>query len=693
MVAITLMGSRLALWISACLMVVDSTATSGKEAIQATPISKVLDLMKDMFVKGEAAKKEEAVKYAAFNQWCGDQTRIRKEEISTLEETMEKLSASIEKRGVEIKKLTARIDELDEDVGRWTKDDKATVDVRTKENVDFKSTHLDYSESLSALDEAIGIVQKQSANTAQASLLQIKSLKHLPAAAKASVTNLLQQPEPELPDEMLFREAPEAYGYEFQSGGVLDMLGKLKSDFGTQKMELEKQELEAQHAHDQMRQQLADNIENAEHEISRKKTFRAEEEKAKADEEAELAETTNARDESSKYLEEMTSLCNMKASDFASRQKLRAIELEAIQKAIEIIGSNTVSGSGDKYLPSFIQARAVKGGSQSLAQVRRSSDFAPEQTQIAAFLSRRASESGSKLLAEVSDRVAGDPFKKVKKLIKDLISKLMQEATAETEHKGWCDSELATNKVTRTSKTESISELNTQIEDLTAEIAELTQDIADLTAGIQELEAAMAKATEDRTASKAENEQTIKDAKEAQTAVEEAIAVLKDFYAKSAEATAFVQQSQSPADDAPETFDKPYTGMMPEGGSVVDFLEVVLTDFARLESETSADEAQEAKEYDNFMFESKKDKALKENEKGHKKQKKVDQEGALHTAGEELKVEQEELDAAVAYYEKLKPSCVDSGINYEDRVKQREAEMQSLSEALKMLKSQDIDLD
>merc|ERR1719337_784593 len=197
----------------------------------------------------------------------------------------------------------------------------------------------------------------------------------------------------------------------------------------------------------------------------------------------------------------------------------------------------------------------------------------------------------------------------------------------------------------------------------------------------------MAKATEERSQSKATNEQTIQDAKEAQTAVEQAIAVLKDFYAKSAEATALVQQT--PAEDAPETFTEPYRGLMVEGGNVADFLEVVLTDFARLESETASSEALEAKEYDNFMFESKKDKALKENEQGHKENKKVDQEGALHAAQEELKVTQEELDAAIAYYEKLKPDCVDSGINYEDRVKLREQEMQSLQEALRILKSTD----
>merc|ERR1719409_2178588 len=182
----------------------------------------------------------------------------------------------------------------------------------------------------------------------------------------------------------------------------------------------------------------------------------------------------------------------------------------------------------------------------------------------------------------ISQRVAEDPFTKVKKMIKDLIVKLMEEATAETEHKGWCDTEVTTNTQSRNSLTEDIGNLNTEIEDLTAEIKELDEN--------------MAAATAERTAAKEKNAETVSDAKAAQTAVEQAIAVLKEFYAKSAEATALAQQT--PAEDAPETFDKPYKGMLPEGGSVIDFLEVILTDFARLESETATAEATEQEEYE-----------------------------------------------------------------------------------------------
>merc|ERR1719362_963884 len=188
--------------------------------------------------------------------------------------------------------------------------------------------------------------------------------------------------------------------------------------------------------------------------------------------------------------------------------------------------------------------------------------------------------------------------------------------------------------------------------------------------------------------SKALNEQTIKEAKDAQVGVEQAIAILKDYYAKSAEATALAQQT--PAEDAPETFDKPYKGMLAEGGSVLDFLEVILTDFARLESETSAAEATMKAEYDQYMFESKKDKALKGNEKKHKEASIESKTRTLHSTKEELGDTQDQLDKAMKYYAKLKPTCVDSGITYETRVKKREEEIQSLTEALQILKGTNI---
>jgi hypothetical protein len=667
--------------------VVLAAALGGAAASSAavTPIQKVMQLMEDMKAKGIAMKNEEETKFSAFSTWCGDQTRVKNNEISDGESRIEQLKAVIEKGAVSITHLTARIQELEEDVGRWKKDQAASADVRQKEAVDFKATVMDYSESVDAIGGAITVLKKQNFDRSQAAaaLLQVQGQKLVSMATKSALTSFLQNA---MPDDMLFREAPEASGYEFQSGGVVDMLEKLEDEFVSKKTELEKEEMTAQHGFEQIMQQLTDNTETAKQEISRKTKARADTQQAKAQDEGDLAQTSKDRDEDKQYLADMTSLCTQKSADFASRQKLRADEIEAISKAIGIIGSQGVEGSGDKHLPgaSLVQ-RAKKAA--SLLQLTNSVQ-SPSQVSAAAFLTERAKTSGSRLLSEAAQLVAANPFVKVKKMVKDLIVKLMEEGTSETEHKGWCDSELAANKITRDERTADVNELNAQIEDLNAEIAQLTQDVADLATAVKELDEAMAQQTEERNSAKASNEQTIKEAKEAQTAVEQATAVLKEYYAKSAQATALTQQS--PMADAPETFDKAYTGMMPEGGGVVDFLEVILADFARLESETSSSEAQEQDQFETFMFESKKDKALKQNESGHKSDRKTDREGALHSSVSELQANSEMLKKANAYFDKLKPTCVDSGITYEDRVKGREAEIQSLTEALQILKGQEL---
>merc|ERR1711956_164175 len=173
----------------------------------------------------------------------------------------------------------------------------------------------------------------------------------------------------------------------------------------------------------------------------------------------------------------------------------------------------------------------------------------------------------------------------------------------EAEHKGWCDAELSTNEQTRKEKTEAVETLHAEIDQLEASIPKLTEDISDLTQAVAELDAAMAKATTLRQEEKENNEQTISDSSEAQTAVAQALTVLKEFYAKAGEATALLQQ--------PAIFDSPYKGMQSENGGVVGMLEVIESDFARLEADTKAAEASAQKEYDTFMTDSKVDKEAK----------------------------------------------------------------------------------
>merc|ERR1719378_880462 len=118
-------------------------------------------------------------------------------------------------------------------------------------------------------------------------------------------------------------------------------------------------------------------------------------------------------------------------------------------------------------------------------------------------------------------------------------------------------------------------------------------------------------------------------------------------------------------------------------------LEVIQSDFAR-EAETSTGEDSAQREHDAFLNDSSADKEAKEKEARHKGFDQVRTERALKQAQKDLKATQEELDAALDYYDKLKPQCVDSGLSYADRVAKREAEIKSLQEALQVLSGEAI---
>merc|ERR550514_2140582 len=75
-------------------------------------------------------------------------------------------------------------------------------------------------------------------------------------------------------------------------------------------------------------------------------------------------------------------------------------------------------------------------------------------------------------------------------MIKDLIVRLMEEATQESEHKGWCDTELGTNKQTREDKSEDVDMLVAKKDQLTADIAKLSDQIAGISDDIAEIDAA-----------------------------------------------------------------------------------------------------------------------------------------------------------------------------------------------------------
>jgi len=651
-------------------------------AADVTPIQKVLQMMTAMQAKGKAMKHEEEVEFAAFKQWCDDVRTETQRNIAGEADELTQLSADISKSASDAEVLGGEVQDLEKEISSLDSESKTATAARNKEHKVYAAQHLDFSESVDAIAKAIAVLKSRSADVPQ-SLMQVHNSKLVPEHAKAVLASFLSI------REGAQSGAPEANAYESQSGGVVSMLEKLKLKFEDQRFLLEKEEMNAKMAYETLSQQLTDDIKSSKETVDAKNAAKAGrlEDGAQAKGDKVVTEKAKATDE--KTLSDTSAQCRARSTEFEDNQVVRSDEINAIGQAIAIISSDKVQGTADQRLPSALLQTPKKKGSV-FAQLRSSDRVAPEVRQRAVeYLQAQATKLGSRYLSVVAAHTQGDPFGKVKKMIKDLITKLMESANSEADQHGYCTAEMATNKQTRDIKSSETEELSAKIEAETSTSARLSTEITNLADALAELKGKQSEATNLRSTEKKTNAQAISEAKDAQKAVEQAIKVLKDFY-ETQSGAALVQSAVKDIASMSQAGKAPYKGMGAGSGGILGMLDVVLSDFARLETETAEAESQAQRVYDSFMDESAEDASVKETEKAHKEKNRDRADDKNRGLKKELELTQSELDGALDYYDKLKTQCVDTGVSYEERKKMREEELVSLQEALKILSGEDI---
>merc|ERR1719161_2266366 len=277
----------------------------------------------------------------------------------------------------------------------------------------------------------------------------------------------------------------QAKAFGAHLGPIIQMFEEMKDKFEGKVADTEKHETEDNHEFMMLRQDLKNQQETAQTARDTKAQLKAEALQNAADSKGALADATGTRDADTAYLMDTEATCSAKSSAFEDRQKLRNEEIEAIGKAIEIMGG-TPTAEHEKHMPQLTQVK-----SKAFVQLRANAQN-PNQVRVAAYLQSQGKMLNSKVLSVIALRVAAD------------------------EH-------------TRKEKTEQVEILHAEIYQLDASIASLTQQLADLAAAVAELDAALAEATSIRNAESAKNTQTIADAQAAGKATEQAMKVLKDF--------------------------------------------------------------------------------------------------------------------------------------------------------------------
>merc|ERR1719387_527787 len=265
-----------------------------------------------------------------------------------------------------------------------------------------------------------------------------------------------------------------------------------------------------------------------------------------------------------------------------------------------------------------------------------------------------------------------------------MIAKLMKEAEEEATKEAFCQEEMGKAKASKEDKEGKAEKFKTRIDTAETSIAELSVAIKDLTSEIGVIDKAQSEATAIRQTENADYKKASEDFKLSADAVARAIEVLKSYYEGSfiqvserrATMTLAARRSQQPAFGSSKG-DTAHT--------IISILEMAQEDFTTLLAETEAEEEEAVKAFTKLSNENKISKATKQMEIKTKESEIKSLKVTLENSKEDHAGVKEELDAVLAYVDKLKPECESKAMSYAERKAARDAEVDGLKNALEIL--------
>jgi len=661
---------------SSQLLLLCAVAVAGASAT-SSPLGKAVDLLAGL--KSQISKEaEEAAKINAEKEaWCKDRSTNLGFEIQTGKSDISELDAKIGKESATISSLTEKTEELAGTIGKSDMDLKAATKIREEDTAVFLQEEAELSETISAIQRAISVLEREMSKSGGAALVQVGKagnvLQALEVMVKASVFSkadagtlqaFLQSQQQEED-----AGAPSAAAYESKSGGIVSVLEDLLDKATQQLSDARKKEETAAQNFAMLKQSLEDEIK-----FSTKSKAEAQQSMAKSGEEKSAAEGALAAaqedlagDEAD--LKTVNTDCTTHAEDYAAEKASRAAELEAVQAAMKALEEASGAGGvsyGLAQVPSLLQTRSARRS--SLATTADLANF-----EAVRFVRELAKTQHSSALAQLASHMAAamrfsatngeDPFAKVSGLIKDMIAKLESEAGQDASHKKYCDEEMSESKAKQEEKTTLVETLTTKINQMEARSAALKDSVTSL-----EKELALLAKTQKEMDSMRKQESDLFAEQKAEltqgiSGVELAIKTLKEYYAS----------------------DKSHEANDGAASSIVGLLEVCLEDFTKTLTEATAAEDSAASDYEATTQANKLETTAKEQDVKYQTKEAAGLDKAVVEATNDRATTQAELDAVEEYLRKLEGMCVAKPETYEERAARRAAEIEGLKRALKIL--------
>jgi len=662
------------------------------------PLAAVLELMDECTAKVIADGEAEAKAYAEYVEWCDDVAKNTQFEIKTAQAEKDKLEAKIGQLTADIEVATTKIEDLTGSIATAESELKDATGIRAKEAADFTAAEGELADAVDTLGRAIGIIEREAAkNPAALAQIDTTNMNSLTVALSSVIdaasfstsdskklTALVQSRQTDDDDDSEYG-APAAASYKSHSGSIVDLLADMKEKAEGELSDLRKAEGNAKQNFNMLKGSLDGQIGADNKDLLDNKNGLSAATEDKAGSQGDLQGTTTDLAESKSDLATASANCMTTAADHEATVAARKEELEVIATAKGILTETTAGAVGQSY--SFLEIKT---------EMKTSVDL--RNSEVVTAVKQLAEKQHSVALNQLASRIQAvirygnsngdDVFTKIKGLIGDMISKLESEGESDATEKAYCDEEMAKTEAKKADLDSVIESLTTKIDRAASKSAGLKEDVKELQAEL----AALAKETAEMNMMRNEQNTNYRQAKAdlelGLGGVQKALGVLRDYYAGAAAASLVQDDSrfgslmQQPA--MPEKHGKSAGA----GGSIINILEVVESDFSGNLAKEESQEADSASEYDKTTQANKISKATKEQDVKYKTQEFKGLDKDISELASDKSTTATELAAVNEYYGKIKDRCIAKPETYEERTKRREAEIDGLKEALTILEEE-----
>lgn len=595
-----------------------------------SPVAKVVVLIKEMKATAEKEQKADQDAYDKFSCWSLTNEKEKRAAIKANTENVQSQEAFVEEAAGTNGKLTEEIKGLKSDI----EDDEAALDAaneqREKESEAFQAEEADMKETIDLLGSAVTTLQKvqllqknkqhisnkeqgavllqmhqvvkrvrrhpQFNNVMQKDLFDI--LGSLEQVARKEVTrrgstleagallgdvflpkrdgssslfqNLLKDEAAAKPND-LKGGAAGAKSYNSRSGAIFGILGEMNDEFKRDLSNAQKQDFTATVNFQKLSAAKSSEISVATKQKEMKEGQLADLQAKVADAKESIDASNDALDSDNTFLTNLLKNRKKEDEEFAARSKIRADEIVALGKTLEIL-------TGD-------ESRALFGRSLSFLQVSTST-AARERLQEQA--SKRAMQRLMTVAKKHKDmafvamavRVRLDAFTKVKAAMGKMMASLNKQQADEYQKWEECKKEIDETEDEIKEGEETKSDLGEKHQDLVNTLAQLQESIDELNGEVSSMSVELKKAGEGRKAENLLFQTSISDQRATVHILTMALDKLKAFYAKS-----FAQTGAQPGQPATDTYEK-----SAGAGGVMQLIQKIITDAESEAAELSVDE-------------------------------------------------------------------------------------------------------